>query len=206
MRLEIHSILQPAVRVNLSKIQGFSMHISTCNPDLCRLSDHKNRMSKSVSAMFMAVFLALHTFDVFAADQAVSISLRALAPHIAHKIVETAVTTCTDKGYKVSAALVDRNGNLAAFLRHPLSGPHTVTVSQQKAYSSATFQTSTAKMSSRQDIQFAPNILLIVGGLPIDFGGHFYGGIAVSGAEPEVDEECAQAGLDAIAETMEFSE
>lgn len=60
-------------------------------------------------------------------------------------------------------------------------------------------------MSSRKDLSFAPGILLIVGGLPINFGGHFYGGVAVAGAEPEVDEKCAKAGLDAISETMEFA-
>ena len=116
-----------------------------------------------------------------------------------------AVEECTKKGYKVSAAVVDRNGNLAAFLRNPLSGPHTIKVSQRKAFSSATLQAATSQMSSRPDLNFAPDMLLIVGGVPINFGGNFYGGVAVAGAEPKDDEKCAKAGIDAIAEIMEFA-
>jgi uncharacterized protein GlcG (DUF336 family) len=106
----------------------------------------------------------------------------------------------------VSAAIVDRAGNLAAFLRNPLSGPHTIKVAQRKAFSSATLQAPTSQMSSRADLSFAPGILLIVGGVPINVGGNFYGGVAVAGAEPKIDEECAQTGVDAITETLEFAD
>lgn len=141
----------------------------------------------------------------YAEEQRPTIQLRTLAPHMAHKIVAVAVDECTKLGYKVSAAVVDRNGNLAAFLRNPLSGPHTIEVSQRKAFSAASLQAATSQMSSRTDLSFAPGILLIVGGLPIDFGGYFYGGVAVAGADPEVDEKCAKAGLKAISEIMEFA-
>ena len=144
--------------------------------------------------------------NVHADEQQATVQLRTLAPHMAHAIVIAAVNECTKRGYKVSAAVVDRNGNLSAFLRNPLSGPHTIEVSQRKAYSAASLQAATSKMSSRTDLSFAPGILLIVGGVPINFGGNFYGGVAVAGAEVEDDEECAQAGLDAISEIMEFAE
>lgn len=144
--------------------------------------------------------------NVHADEQQATVQLRTLAPHMAHAIVIAAVNECTKRGYKVSAAVVDRNGNLSAFLRNPLSGPHTIEVSQRKAYSAASLQAATSQMSSRTDLSFAPGILLIVGGVPINFGGNFYGGVAVAGAEVEDDEECAQAGLDAISEIMEFAE
>jgi uncharacterized protein GlcG (DUF336 family) len=101
---------------------------------------------------------------------------------------------------------VDRNGNLSAFLRDPLSGPHTIKISQRKAYTAATTQRSTAELAPRTDLNFAPDMLLIVGGVPISFNGHFYGGVAVSGATPEVDELCAKAGLEAVSDTMDFVE
>lgn len=150
--------------------------------------------------------LLLTSFDAYSEEQSATIQLRILAPHIAHIVVLAAVEECTKKGYKVSAAVVDRNGNLAAFLRNPLSGPHTIKVSQLKAFSSATLQAATSQMSSRPDLNFAPDILLIVGGLPINFGGYFYGGVAVAGAEPEDDEKCAKAGIEAITEIMEFAD
>ncbi|MBL4690646.1 MAG: heme-binding protein [Rhodospirillales bacterium] len=132
--------------------------------------------------------------------------LRFLSPELATQAVAAAVGDCTKRGYKVSAAVVDRAGNLAAFLRNPLSGPHTIKVAQRKAFSSATLQAPTSQMSSRADLSFAPGILLIVGGVPINVGGNFYGGVAVAGAEPKIDEECAQTGVDAITETLEFAD
>ena len=65
---------------------------------------------------------------------------------------------------------------------------------------------STAQLSSRPDLNFAPGMLLIVGGVPISFNGHFYGGVAVAGATPETDEKCARAGIEAISDTMSFVE
>jgi len=134
-----------------------------------------------------------------------TIPLRFLSPELAAKAVVAAMEDCTKRGYKVSAAVVGRDGNLAAFLRNPLSGPHTVKVAQRKAYSSATLQAPTSQMKSRTDLSFAPGILLIFGGVPINVGGLFYGGVAVAGAEPDIDEQCAQTGVDAIAEILEFA-
>jgi uncharacterized protein GlcG (DUF336 family) len=129
-----------------------------------------------------------------------------LSADITQKIVSEAVTDCAGRGYQVSAAVVDRSGNLAAFSRHPLAGPHTVKVSQRKAYTAATLQAATSAMSHRPDLNFAPDILLIVGGVPIKYSGHFYGGVAVAGAPPDVDEQCAVAGLDTVSEILNFVE
>lgn len=134
------------------------------------------------------------------------LSIRLLTPDITQKMVSSAVADCSRRGYQVSAAVVDRNGNLAAFLRHPLAGPHTVKVSQRKAFTSATLKAATSEMSHRPDLNFAPDILLIVGGVPIEFSGHFYGGVAVAGAPPEVDEQCALAGIAAVSDIMDFVE
>ena len=132
--------------------------------------------------------------------------LEALAPHVANKMVVAALEDCTKRGYKVSVAAFGRDGNLLAFLRHPLSGPHTIEGSQRKAYSSASFQAATSSMKSRPDLSFAPGVLLIQGALPISVAGKFYGGLAVAGALPEIDEECAKTGIKAIEEILEFGE
>ena len=143
---------------------------------------------------------------LFATQEPAIVELRVLSSSVAHSIVLAAVQDCVKRGYKVSASVVDRNGNLAAFLRDPLSGPHTVKISQQKAFTSATSQMSTAQLSSRPDLSFAPDMLLIVGGVPISFNGHFYGGVAVAGATPEIDEKCARAGIEAVSDIMDFVE
>jgi uncharacterized protein GlcG (DUF336 family) len=161
---------------------------------------------KQIDKAAMLSLLFTLSASVFSAEQPATIQLRTLSPHIAHKMVFAAVEDCTKRGFQVSASVVDRNGNLSAFLRNPRSGPHTIKVSQRKAFTSATLQRATSQMSSRPDLSFAPDILLIVGGVPIRFTGHFYGGIAVAGAPPEIDEECAKAGIEAVSDVMEFTE
>lgn len=161
---------------------------------------------KCINKLVLFGFLILGSSEVFSSEKVPTVQLRVLASHIAHNIVSAAVENCAQRGYMVSAAVVDRNGNLAAFLRNPLSGPHTIKVSQRKAFSSATLRARTSEMFFRSDLNFAPDILLIVGGVPIQFVGNFYGGVAVAGAKPEIDEQCAQAGIDAISEIMEFAE
>jgi uncharacterized protein GlcG (DUF336 family) len=134
------------------------------------------------------------------------LNLESLSPQLANKAVVAAFDDCTKKGFKVAAALVGRDGNLLAFIRNPLSGPHTIEVSQKKAYTAASLQASTSSMKDRQDLNYAPGILLIVGGVPISVAGKFYGGLAVAGADTDIDEECALAGIKAISDTLQFGE
>jgi uncharacterized protein GlcG (DUF336 family) len=162
-------------------------------------------MNKTIRTLVLAILCASSAASSAAEEPAI-VELRVLSPRVAHDIVLAAVQDCARRGYKVSASVVDRNGNLSAFLRDPLSGPHTIKISQQKAFTSATSQMATAQLSSRQDLNFAPGMLLIVGGVPISFNGHFYGGVAVAGAPPETDEKCAQAGIEAVSEIMDFVE
>jgi uncharacterized protein GlcG (DUF336 family) len=136
----------------------------------------------------------------------VAVSVKILASHVANDIAVAAVNECSKRGFKVASAVVGRDGHLQAYLRDPLAGPHTILVSQRKAYSAATLQAPTSQMAARQDLNYAPGILLIVGGVPINVGGVFYGGVAVAGADPEVDEQCAQAGIDAVVEALEFAQ
>ena len=79
-------------------------------------------------------------------------------------------------------------------------------MSQRKAYTSATLRASTSQMAARSDLSFAPDILSNVDGVPIIFSGNFFGGVAVAGAKPEIDEECAKAGIKAVTNIMDFAE
>ena len=152
----------------------------------------------------LLVLLFMLSGPVMADSAPTTVTLKSLSHITANKMVVASLAECTKRGYSVAASVVGRNGNLLAFLRNPLAGPHTEEVSQRKAYSSATFQTATSQMKARTDLSFAPKILLIQGGVPINIGGVFYGGIAVAGATPEADEACAQAGIDAVKEEVLF--
>ena len=131
------------------------------------------------------------------------LNINILNHSVAQNAVNTAVVECEKRGYKVSAAITSRDGNLLAFVRHPLAGPHTINTSQKKAYTAASLQAPTGKelQKQRSDLNYAPGIVLIQGALPVSVGG-----IAVAGADPAIDEACAKAGLDALTTTLEFGD
>ena len=127
---------------------------------------------KNINKILFSIFLIIKPFYLFSIEKDPTVQLRLLNSQNVHQIVSVAVEDCTQKGYLVSAAVVDRNGNLVAFLRNPLSSPHTIKVSQRKAFSSASLRTKTSEIANRRsDLNYAPDILLIVGGVPIQFNG-----------------------------------
>ena len=126
---------------------------------------------------------------------------------LATKAAQAAVDKCLADGYRVSAAVVDRGGNVRALLRNDGAGPHTVDSSRKKAYTSASLGRPTAelgqlivKMPAVQGLQHKnEHILMLGGGLPITMNGEVVGGIGVGGAPGgHLDEACSQAGLNSI--------
>lgn len=159
------------------------------------------------STLVLLTLLAL----TVSAQEAPSVQIRLLNAELSQQLAGAAMTACRKQGYQVAVAVVDRAGNLQAFVRDPLAGPHTIDVSLGKAYAAASFQTATTQMMDNELLRHAPRVLLIGGGLPVVIGGHMYGALGVSGAPArkrtgDVDEECAQAGIDAIREELEFAQ
>ena len=119
-----------------------------------------------------------------------------------------AVQDCQEKGYNVSAAVMNREGRLTAFARNPMASPMTSEVAQGKAYASALTQVATGSLDLNESpaLGFVKDMVPTEGGLPFSAGGRFLGGIGVSGAPSAVDVECAQAGIDSVADDLEFAE
>jgi|TARA_B100001964_G_scaffold116433_1_gene129718 uncharacterized protein GlcG (DUF336 family) len=120
--------------------------------------------------------------------------------------VRAAVDACKEKGWLVSATVVDRSGVVTAVARADGAGPHTLDSSRRKAYTAASLRLGTTKAEaiarnnpdalSLRDID---GFLLLGGGLPIRRGGEVVGGIGVGGAPGgEKDDFCAGAGLSTI--------
>lgn len=155
--------------------------------------------------------LLLFTSPVLAEADAF-VTSRSLSMELANKLVMATARLCTKQGYQVSVAVTDRTGKLQAFIKNPLAGSHTIEVAKLKAATSASFQTPTIDMMQGfEGLRHAPGVLLIGGGLPVRIGGHIYGSVGVSGAPArkrsgDVDHECAQAGIDAIREDIEFAQ
>jgi len=157
-------------------------------------------------------FILQLALNVALADEELYVTTRTLTATAALQLAGDAEKVCSKKGYKVAVAVVDRQGNLLAFVRNPLSGNHTIKVAQGKAYTSATLFAPTLELvKTVPDLRDAPGILLLGGGMPIQVGGQYYGAIGVSGAprnkvNGDEDELCAKAALAKLAEQLEFAE
>lgn len=120
--------------------------------------------------------------------------------------VQAAVRHAEARGWKINVAVVDRGGNLMAFLRQPGAFIHSIEIAIDKAYTSASFGFPTkawmGAIGHDDGMKFGfsnqPRLIVFGGGLPIKAGGDWIGGIGVSGASEAEDEECARAGLAAI--------
>lgn len=119
--------------------------------------------------------------------------------------VRAAVRHAEQRGWKINAAVVDRGGNLMAFLRMPGAYLHSIQLAIDKAYTAASFGFPTkAWMGAvghdegmKLGFSSQPRLIVFGGGLPIG-AGDWLGGIGVSGASEAEDEECARAGLAAL--------
>ncbi len=171
---------------------------------LGRRSDNPFRWAGAMAGAVLTLF----GFGPLSGARADDLPREAVLPlALATKAAAAAVETCTKDGYKVSAAVVDRAGVLKALLRADGAGAHTTDSSRKKAYTAASLKRPTSelgellvKMPHLQALrEMNEQILILGGGLPIEIGGEVVGGIGVGGAPgTQLDDACAQAGLDAI--------
>lgn len=138
-----------------------------------------------------------------------SISVKALSLNMAKKIAAATENKALEKGLKIAIAIMDSHGNLKHYQRMDGNSFISVRMSQLKALTSSSMPLSTKDLAQRNEKMpngpyiAVPGIVLLEGGLPIiTKDGQHIGSIGVSGATPELDGICAQAGLDAVSEDL----
>jgi uncharacterized protein GlcG (DUF336 family) len=156
-----------------------------------------------------ACLAALPIFAVSPASAQAPLVEKNVSMAMSLAIIQGAIEQCTKDGYKVSVAIVDKSGNVAAQLRGDGTGPHTMEFSRMKAYTSRTRnQTSLQTMKMLEDpanafIRQIPNVVGVGGGVPIHAGNEVIGAVGVSGAPGgEKDEVCANAGIAKVADAL----
>ncbi|MBL27162.1 MAG: PduO protein, partial [Rhodospirillaceae bacterium] len=110
----------------------------------------------------------------------------------------------------VNIAIFDAGGNLKHFKRMDGSFLGSIEIAHLKGHTAAIFPRSTRARGELayggdrpHGIELVPGIVVFPGGLPIMAGdGHQVGGIGVSGATSDQDEQCAQAAIDAVADRL----
>ncbi|AMO36962.1 putative Protein GlcG [Thauera humireducens] len=158
----------------------------------------------------LSILAATFVLTTAGAAQAQVLSQRTLGLELANRLAADAVQACAEKGYAVSATVVDRAGIVRAVQRADNAGPHTLAASQQKAFTSASARNATqAMMEAAQknpgaaNLTDIPGFLLLGGGVPVRVGDEVIGAIGIGGAPGgHLDEQCALAAVAASAELL----
>jgi uncharacterized protein GlcG (DUF336 family) len=103
-------------------------------------------------------------------------------------------------------------GVVQVLLRDRFAGAHTPRMARAKAWTAASFRTSTGELADmtqsgrpQSGVRELPGVVAVGGGLTIEASGSTLGAIGVSGAPGgREDEACAAAGIAAIREDLEL--
>ena len=134
----------------------------------------------------------------------------ALTLEVAKKMAAACESKANQEKWKMNIAVVNDGGNLVYFEHQDGAFLGSIYISQQKAITSSRFPFPTRRFGELAfgkdgkpgmvpGIANVPGIITFAGGLPImTANGAQVGAIGVSGGTADQDEECAQAGLDAV--------
>lgn len=142
------------------------------------------------------------------ADEAGMVGTKRMTMNTALMMAQAAIDACTEKGIQIGVTVVDREGIVQVTLRDTIAAQITVPISRGKAYTAANFNAATSALADRADtpIGRVPGLIMSAGAVPVQVSGSLVGAIGVSGAPSgETDEECAQAGVDAVIDELEMA-
>jgi len=139
--------------------------------------------------------------------QAQILTERNISLQLALSIANAAMAACKADGYDVTAAVVDRAGDLKVLLRADTANPHNADLARRKAYTSRTFKVPSMDVAKRTNgptdlsgQRFLVDIIPLGGGVPINVGNDTIGALGISGSPTqEADEKCANAALQSVA-------
>ena len=176
-------------------------------------------MSRSSIVFLAALVVVILGAALEASAQAPApglVTTQKLSAALANELVGESVAACAQKGYTVTAVVVDLDGVRQAVLRGNGAPIHTLDNAFYKAYSAASLtlarkENSTKEVADRMAKNPAttipqtplPNVTYAVGGVTIKAGETAIGAIGVSGAPGgQFDEECARTALAKIKDRM----
>lgn len=140
------------------------------------------------------------------------INVRQISAELASDLAWEAVKACREKGYQVSAVVVDRSASTQVVIRDTLAPRFTIQIAEEKANAVILSKVSSSEFrKNRDDIRMEMNhvdgLLVLEGGLPITASGSLVGAIGVSGAPGgDRDAECAIEALEEVADRLEFAD
>ena len=135
---------------------------------------------------------------------------RNVSLEMATTIADAALAMCAARGYRTSVAVVDRAGQTVLLMRSNDATPQTPEMARRKAYTARMFRRTSADWAARtlDDPLRLPqrdlaDVLALGGGVPIMIGDETIGGAGSAGSTLELDNDCAQAGVNAAISQLE---
>ena len=134
------------------------------------------------------------------------VTSQSISTATAHTMVKLAVEEAEKLGVLINVSVVDSGGNPLAFIRMNGAPLHSISIAEDKAYTSVSFGIQTSKWMDligdipqlREGLVVRDRFVIFGGGVPITVNEQVVGAIGVSGASEEQDELCAMAGLAAL--------
>jgi hypothetical protein len=176
------------------------------------------RLAASIAALSLAALPALaQPLPAPASYPPVTGARGVIATHemsldMAEKIARAGVDACRKMGFHTTMVVVDSSGTMKAFLRDDQTGPHTIALAQDKAYTALTlsnrFASSLTFANARGGTLGTPmpnirGVTTVGGGVPIKYRGEVIGAVASSGAVgADKDDACSNAGIAAVADEL----
>ena len=137
----------------------------------------------------------------------------------AFQVAQGAIDACKKENSPVTVAVVDRIGGVRFLVRGDGAPADDVDVARRKAYTARTFRQATSAWVQRTapdavDTKGVPilltgqrqleNTIARAGGMPIIYHGDAIGGVGVVGSKggDDMDETCAKAGVEMIADQL----
>jgi uncharacterized protein GlcG (DUF336 family) len=161
-----------------------------------------SHLSRIFAALAVAVLVATP-----ASAQGV-VTQKNISLALAQDIANAAIAQCRAIGYHASVSVVDRDGIPIVLLHDDGAGLSTNEGADRKAFTAASFKAPSAAFVKRMQDQPASvgsrhytRVLALAGGLPIKVGDEVIGAVGVSGT-PGRDDECAQAGINKVADQL----
>jgi glc operon protein GlcG len=126
----------------------------------------------------------------------------------ANTAIAAAIARSTELGFNMAIAVVDVQTSLVALARMDGTNPFTPDVVRGKAMVTAVTRGTPSGVAAERfpkglqetvSSLYGGRITWVQGAVPLKRNGEFIGAIAAGGGPPEVDEQVAQAGADALA-------
>lgn len=153
----------------------------------------------------LALVLTAVAFACAGTASAQFVEKKTVSLALAKKMATAAEAEATKNNWNMVITVIDDGGNLVYLGKMDGAQLGSIEVSEGKAHTALAFRRPSKAFQDLVDQNQAhlvtlPHITAVQGGLPIMLDGKVVGAIGVSGGSSAQDEQCAQAGINAIGE------